>query len=109
MMPKLEVGALLKAPVNYGLIDMFGLVQSDDGKSYQLLMCQEIVGKQHRSAQWGDVKTIVLAFQAKSASDKKVLQCLLTYLVPWESLESFVCLSIVGRQGRFRLKGTAEC
>ena len=89
MMPKLEVGALLKAPVNYGSIDMFGLVQSDDGKSYQLLMFQETVGKQHRPAQWGDVQTIVGACKAKS--DKKEFQCLLIYLVPRESFESFVC------------------
>ena len=91
MMPKLEVGALLKAPVNYGSIDMFGLVQSDDGKNYQLLMFQETVGKQHRSAQWGDVQTIVGACTAKSKSDKKEFQFLLIYLVPRESFESFVC------------------
>ena len=89
MKPKLKVGILLKAPVHYGSIDMVGVVQSEDG--YQLLMFQETVGKKHRAAQWGDVQTIVGACKAKFKSDKKELQCMLIYLVPRESFESFVC------------------
>ena len=68
---------------------MVGVVQSEDG--YQLLMFQETVGKKHRAAQWGDVQTIVGACKAKFKSDKKELQCMLIYLVPRESFESFVC------------------
>ena len=89
MKPKLEVGILLKAPVHYGSIDMVGVVQSEDG--YQLLMFQETVGKKHRAAQWGDVQNIVGACKAMYKSDKKEFQCLLIYLVPRESFESFVC------------------
>ena len=89
MKPKLGVGILLKAPVHYGSIDMVGVVQSEDG--YQLLMFQETGGKKHRAAQWGDVQNIVGACKAMYKSDKKEFQCLLIYLVPRESFESFVC------------------
>ena len=102
MQAKLEDGALLKAPVNYGSIDMFGMVQCEDGNSCQLLMFQETVGKQHRSAQWSDVGNIVGACEKRSKEVKKVFECLLClFHLPRMS-------EIEGRES-LRLKGAAEC
>lgn len=93
MKPKITCGALLRAPINYGLIDMFGLIENEDAKDkkWQLLMFQETVGQQHREAQWNDIKSIVSACK-QIAKEKKELECLLVYLVPkGESYENFRC------------------
>ena len=52
--PKIECGALSKAPINYGSIDMFGLIEAEDTGKWQLLMFQETVGQKHREPQWND-------------------------------------------------------
>eukprot|EP00435_Cladocopium_sp_Y103_P020553 s3542_g5.t1 len=91
MKPKIECGALLKAPINYGLIDMFGLIEAEDTGKWQLLMFQETVGQNHREAQWNDIKSIVGACQQIAEEKEKELECLLIYLVPKDSYANFKC------------------
>ena len=91
MKPKIECGALLKAPMNYGSIDMFGLIEAEDTGKWQLLMFQETVGQKHREAQWNDIKSIVGACQQIAKEKKKELECLLIYLVPKDSYAQFKC------------------
>jgi hypothetical protein len=71
--------------------DIFGVVQTEDGKTCQLLMFQETVGKQHGSAQWSDVDKIVGACEKKPKEVKKGFHCLLIYLIPQERFTSFTC------------------
>ena len=91
MKPKIECGALLRAPINYGSIDMFGLIETEDAGKWQLLMFQETVGQKHREAQWNDINSIVGACQQIAKEKKKELECLLIYLVPKDSYEHFKC------------------
>ena len=91
MKPKIECGALLKAPINYGSIDMFGLIEAEDTGKWQLLMFQETVGQKHGEAQWNDIKSIVGACQQIAEEKKKELECLLIYLVPKDSYAHFKC------------------
>ena len=88
---KIECGALLKAPINYGSIDMFGLIEAEDAGKWQLLMFQETVGQKHREAQWNDIKSIVGACQQIAKEKEKELECLLIYLVPKDSYAHFKC------------------
>ena len=93
MKPKIERGALLRAPINYGSIDMFGLIENEDAKDkkWQLLMFQETVGQQHREARWNDIQNIVGACQQIAKEKEKELECLLIYLVPKDSYAHFKC------------------
>ena len=92
MKPKIECGALLKAPINYGSIDMCGLVKTEKPDKWQLLMFQETVGQQHREARWNDIKSIVGACRQIAKKEAKQLECLLIYLLPkGESYENFKC------------------
>ena len=92
MKPKIECGALLKAPINYGSIDMCGLVKTEKPDKWQLLMFQETVGQQHREARWNDIHNIVGACMQIAKKEEKGVECLLIYLLPkGESYEKFKC------------------
>ena len=103
MKPKIERGALLRAPINYGSIDMFGLIENEDAKDkkWQLLMFQETVGQQHREARWNDIQNIVGACRQIATEKDKELECLLIYLLPkGESYENFKCPTCTELSGK---------
>ena len=103
MKPKIERGALLRAPINYGSIDMFGLIENEDAKDkkWQLLMFQETVGQQHREARWNDIQNIVGACRQIAIEKDKELECLLIYLLPkGESYENFKCPTCTELSGK---------
>lgn len=92
---KLELGKIYAAPPGYGSIDAFGCVEPVH--KCQLLMFQETVSRQHTAAQWKDVKHIVEAFRKEAEECKVEAECLLVYLVPSESWDSFEvprCISL---------------